>query len=254
MKIKSQIKIGILVVIFSFVTPALAQSSQGIAISTPVQGETFDGAIICSDRGTTYSLCSRDYDPNVFGVVALDPSVSFASGVPESTFVVSSGNAHVTVTSANGNIKKGDYVTTSKTPGVGQLSRKSGYVLGTALEDYSNTDKNAKEKILVNLGVKPAVLTGGADNNLIQLIKEGFAGAFESPLAALRYIVAGILAIVSFVFGFLHFGRMAKSGVEALGRNPLAAKAIQFGIILNTLIAIAVVGGGLVIAYIVLVI
>jgi F0F1-type ATP synthase membrane subunit c/vacuolar-type H+-ATPase subunit K len=82
---------------------------------------------------------------------------------------------------------------------------------------------------------------------------EGMSGAFESPLAALRYVIAGILVVGSFIFGILHFGRIAKSGVEALGRNPLAAKTIQFGIIMNVMIAIVIMLVGLGIAYIVLV-
>ena len=62
------------------------------------------------------------------------------------------------------------------------------------------------------------------------------------------------MVVASFVFGILHFGKMAKSGVEALGRNPLAAKTIQFGILLNVLIAIVIMALGLGIAYLVLII
>ena len=236
---------------------AFAQTSQGVAISTPMQGESFDGAIICSDSSDSediYVSCYREYDPNVFGVVTANAGVSFDDGAAGSVLVSTSGNAYVVVTTINGDIKKGDYITSSKTPGVGMLAKKSGYVLGTALDDYSNSDKTTRGKIQVNLGSRPAVLTTGAGNNLIQLITEGFAGAFESPLAALRYIVAGILVIVSVVFSLLHFGKIAKSGVEALGRNPLAARTIQFGIVMNILMAIVIMGVGLGIAYVVLVI
>lgn len=246
--------VGLIVFLICFVMVVAQANAQGVAISTPVQGETFNGAIICSDTTNIYSLCSREYDSNIFGVVTTNPSVSFDSGVKGSILVGSSGNASVMVTSANGAIKRGDYITTSKIAGVGQLAKKSGYVLGTALEDFSNNDPTAKGTILVNLSPRPAVLTAGAGNNLIQLMTEGFSGAFESPLAALRYIVAGILVIVSVVFGLLHFGKIAKSGVEALGRNPLAAKTIQFGIVLNVLIAIVIMGVGVGIGYVVLVI
>lgn len=240
---------------FVFAPQALAQvNSSGVAISAAVSGETFDGGIVCSDLANLYSSCKKEYDPNMYGVITLTPGLSFDSGQAGSVPVVSAGSVYVVVSSLNGDIKKGDYVTSSKTPGVGQLAKKSGYVLGVALEDYSSPDIQATGKILLNINAKPAVLTAGASANLFQLIKDGVEGAFESPLSALRYIVAGILAVISFVFGFLHFGRMAKSGVEAIGRNPLAAKTIQFGIMLNVLIAIVIVGAGLGIAYIVLVI
>ena len=238
-----------------FSRPVIAQNIGAIGIGIPAKiwGEVFDGALVCSGNGDFYSLCGREYDPNMFGVVSANPGISFTGGAGE-TSVVSAGNIYVAVSSVNGTIKSGDYLTASKTSGVAQLAKRSGYVLGTALEDYADADTGKTGKILAAVNVRPAVLTSGAKNNLLQLIKDGVRGAFESPLSALRYIVAGILAVISFVFGFLHFGRMAKSGVEAIGRNPLAAKTIQFGIMLNVLIAIVIVGAGLGIAYIVLVI
>lgn len=262
---RKQIKIIILLFVIclefsaSYLWPAwtsLAQTSQSVAISIPVTGDVREGSIVCTDsiESKVYSPCTREYDSNMTGVVSPTASVSFDDGLPGSVLVTSSGNTHVLVSSINGNIKKGDYVTSSKTPGVGQLAKKSGYVLGTALADYSSDDAQSTGLLLVNLSPRPAVLTAGARNNLMQLIFEGVSGAFESPLAALRYVIAGILVVVSFIFGLLHFGKMAKSGVEALGRNPLAAKTIQFGIMLNVLIAIVIMGIGLGIAYIVLVI
>lgn len=240
------------------VFPTIAKAQIGaLGISVPVTvvtGTTFDGAVVCANPGGGYVLCTTLYDSNMYGAVVTNPSVSFTGPLKGTVPVVTWGNVNVSVSSVNGIIKKGDFITSSKTAGVAQLAKKSGYVLGTALEDYTNTDINQKGNILVAIGVKPVVLTAGASNNLIQLINEGISGAFESPLAALRYIVAGVLVIASFFFGILHFGRVAKSGVEALGRNPLAAKTIQFGIIMNVMIAVAIMLAGLGIAYIVLIV
>jgi F0F1-type ATP synthase membrane subunit c/vacuolar-type H+-ATPase subunit K len=244
----------LLTFLFIFVPTASAQiNSSGVAISALVTGDTFDGQVVCSGAPDLYVSCSKAYDPNMFGVVTLTPGFSFDSGVVGSVPVVSAGSVYVLVSSVNGDIKKGDYVTSSATPGVGQLAKKSGFVLGIALEDYASSDTNATGKILININAKPAVLTAGAGNNLLQLITEGVSGAFESPLAALRYIVAGVLVLASFLFAILHFGKIAKSGVEALGRNPLAAKSIQFGIVVNIMMAIVIMLAGLGIAYIVLV-
>lgn len=245
--------ISVLLATFSGICFAQVNSS-GVATSTLVSGDTFEGEIVCSDTANLYSACTKEYDPNMYGVVTLSPGFTFDSGVSGTVPVVSTGSVYVAVSSVNGNIKKGDYVTSSKTAGVGQLAKKSGYIIGIALEDYSSEDINAIGKILINIDAKPGVLTVGASANLFQLITDGVEGAFESPLSALRYIIAGILVVTCFVFGFLHFGRVAKSGVEAIGRNPLAAKVIQFGIVLNVLIAVVIIGAGLGIAYIVLVI
>jgi F0F1-type ATP synthase membrane subunit c/vacuolar-type H+-ATPase subunit K len=251
------LKIGIIVVVLAVVAvkPAFAQTGAlGISVPAAIAGATFDGALICAgSNGGGYVLCTTAYNSNMYGVVVTNPEISFESKETGTSPVITWGNAYVAVSSINGTIKKGDFVTSSVTPGVAELAKKSGYVLGTALEDFTNSDPAQKGSILVAVGVKPAVLSAGAANNLIQLIVEGMSGAFESPLAALRYIVAGILVVASFFFGILHFGRVAKSGVEALGRNPLAAKTIQFGIIMNVMIAIVIMLVGLGIAYIVLV-
>jgi len=247
----------IFIVGFLFFTSkgVLAQitTGSGVATSTGISGDYKDGDVVCVDGNDIGIVCKKAYDSNMIGVIVENPSVSFISdsgGVP----VMSSGNVYTNVSSINGPIRRGDFVTSSATPGVAQLAEKSGYVLGVALEDYTNTNTSEVGKILISVSVRPAVLTMGAGDNLIELIKEGVSGSFESPLAALRYIVAGILVVASFVFGILHFGKMAKSGVEALGRNPLAAKTIQFGILLNVLIAIVIMALGLGIAYLVLII
>ncbi len=228
-------------------------AGSGVATSTSVSGNYKDGDLICVDKDNINVACNKEYDSNMIGVVVENPSVSFTSssgGVP----VVSLGNVYANVSSKNGIIQKGDFITSSKTTGVGQLAKKSGYILGVALENYADENPDSIGKIPIAVNIRPAVLSGGAGNNLLELIKEGVSGAFESPLSALRYFVAGVLVVVSFVFGVLHFGKMAKSGVEAIGRNPLAAKTIQFGILLNVLIAIVIMAVGLGIAYLVLVI
>ena len=233
----------------------LAQENiSGVGMSVPVAGEISDGYIVCSSENHVNSACNREYDPRISGVVNAVPAVSFQADNADGTrVVVSSGITDVFVTSVNGVVKKGDFITSSKKEGIGMKAAKSGYVLGQALADYNETNTAKTGKIPVSVLIKPAVLTTGASNNLLQLMKEGFEGAFQSPLSALRYVVAGVLVASSFIFGFFHFGKMAKSGLEAIGRNPLAAKTIQFGIMLNVLIAIVIMGVGLGIAYIVLV-
>ena len=59
--------------------------------------------------------------------------------------------------------------------------------------------------------------------------------------------------MASFVMGFVYFGRVARSGIEAIGRNPLASRIIQFNVILHILISIVIVLVGLAIAYLILI-
>ena len=59
------------------------------------------------------------------------------------------GRVPVKVSSINGDIKAGDSITSSDIPGVGMKATKAGRVVGIALEDYSNSDTNHVEKILL---------------------------------------------------------------------------------------------------------
>ena len=62
-------------------------------------------------------------------------------------------------------------------------------------------------------------------------------------------MLASTVVVSSLVVTFLTVGKVARSGVDAVGRNPLASKAIMFSIIMNTILSIAIVGIGLTAAY-----
>lgn len=257
MKIKVKIPLLILVV-FLFVVSTFnlnvhaQDDSAAIAISIPVSGtDIFDGSIVCAtDKG--YSLCERTYNPNMYGIVDLTTTIYFDGSKSGSYPIVSNGKAYVLVKGGSDPIKIGDFITSSDSLGIGQKAQKSGYVLGTALEEYNETDSSKTSKVLVSISIKPAILSQQAGTNLIQMIKEGIDGAFLSPLSALRYVVAGIVVVATVVFGLMHFGKVAKSGIEALGRNPLAGKTIQFGILLNVLMTIGIMVVGLAIGFLIL--
>lgn len=228
-------------------------NASGVAVPVKISGEVKDGNIICSsDAGL--GACSRAYEPNLFAVVVENPAVSFQTeNVKEGEYpVISTGKVYVLVNGTNGPIKSGDYITSSDEAGVGQKAIKSGYVLGSAIEEFTGGTSADKGKILVSMSIRPVYLSTGAGANLFELIKEGIDGAFLSPLAALRYVVAAVVVGVTVILGFVHFGRIVKTGVEAVGRNPLAGKRIQFSVFMNVFLTIVIMIAGLTIAYIIL--
>lgn len=250
---KKILPIFIFFLLFLFATNSFAQdNSSGFAISIPVTGNIVDGSLVCSSE-FGYSLCDVSYNPNMYGVITLDPSVYFEDTISVGSYpVISNGKVYVLARGGVDVIKIGDYVTSSDTAGIAQKAQKSGYVIGTALEDFTETDPEITKRILVSVSVKPAVLSQQAGMNLIQLMKEGIDTAFLSPVSSLRYIMAAFISGLSVVAGLFYFGKIAKSGVEALGRNPLAGKTIQFGIVMNVLLTIGIMGAGLLIGYIIL--
>lgn len=231
--------------------------SLGIAISVPIiDKNVVDGDIItATSKGYTRSASA--YDPSLFGVVNENSAGAFetasGSAEPDEKPVVSSGKAYVRVSTSNGAIKKGNFITSSTAAGVGQLADKEGYMLGTALEDYSGKQVGI---ILVSLNIRyNAPIANGASRplNLFQLIKTGVTAPYLSPLTSFRYLLAGLVTIIAFTLGFLFFGKVAHSGVEALGRNPLAARIIEMSVVFHIFMTIGIIGIGLAIAYLILV-
>ncbi len=233
------------------ITPVRAQTAgQGVAVSVVVSGEAVDGDVVCSEGGEV-KACASAYDAGIYGVYVAEPALWIENlSQTEAKSIMTSGRAYVRVSDKNGQIKKGDYVTSSEVGGVGQKAIKSGYVLGTALEDAEGPES----KILVAIAAKQAFVTlQNKGGNLLEVIKDAILSPTLTPLASLRYILAAIIASAAFILGFWYFGRVAKSGVEAVGRNPLAGRLIQFSVILNLLLTALIMGSGLLIAYLILV-
>ena len=233
----------------------LAQiESSGIAVSIPIKEAVEAGDLICSG-GEGYGKCVGERNSSILGVVVDTPAASFESeGDDDVRLVQSDGNVIVKVTGKSGKISDGKLLTSSETAGVAQLAEKNGYVLGTALEDYESDDSNEVGKVLVSINIHYSTsVAEGRGVNLLEDIKQAIIAPSLSPLASLRYLLAFIIAIISFILGFVYFGRVVKTGIEAIGRNPLARKMIQITMLFNILITIVIVLAGLFIAYLILV-
>lgn len=223
----------------------------GVALTVQVQDQNAkNGDIICGLKNG-YVPCKNSYDSGVYGVINDNPigSVELVDG---GRLVNTTGTVKVNVTTTNGEIKSGDFVTTSLIPGTGQLATHNGYVLGLAEEDYTEADKTKVGQISVSISIHPTIGISDSQNDLYQTIREALLSGQLSPLATLRYLTSALMVILGFVLGFIYFGRIAKAGVEAIGRNPLATRTITFGLVLHILLTIVIVGAGLGIGYLIL--
>lgn len=241
-------------------TTALAQNtatdvSAGVAISIEIAGNNIKDGHMVSSSSKGYRLSNTEYDPATAGVISDSPAVAIKSQnrTPDTHEMISNGNAYVLVSTLNGNIKKNDYLTSSKTPGIAQKATVDGFVLGIALESYSSTDPKATGKILVNVSPHYNATFIATKTNLVDNIKTAIGSPFLSPLTTLRYLLAAMIALLAFILGFIYFGRVVKTSVEAMGRNPLAEKSILLSIIFNLFATIVIMGIGLGIAYLILI-
>lgn len=231
-----------------------AQSSSSFGIASPLpltDTSVADGSIISSGKnGFVGSI--TPYDPLMIGVLSDTPAVQFNPGEEGTRPVISSGNAYVIVSNRNGDIKKGDLITTSTLKGVGQKAIKAGYILGTAVESFSDPSDDAKKRILVSIHIAYYYGESPIKTSIFDLANLSVLATYQQPMVVLKYLVAGLILIISFIIGFYSYGNIARTGIEALGRNPMAARVIQLGILFNVGITIAIILSGLFIAYIII--
>jgi hypothetical protein len=252
----STLTLLILFLLFARSTSA-ATNGVGIAVFVEVSEKNAVEGSIVSFKNGKYVLTTSPGDTDLFGVINDHPSISFQETItPNARPVISNGTTPVLVNASNGKIKRGDFITSSTTPGVGQRAGDTltGFVVGTALEDQKESSGNKVEKILVNVDIKGTgnVQETTVKTDLLKLLRLGAKAPSTNPVTTLRYLLAAIVALISFILGFVFFGRVAGKGMEALGRNPLAAKLIQLGIVFNLGLTIAIMAAGLALAYLIL--
>lgn len=221
------------------VQPLPGVGSGGLGTSVAVEETDIEDGDIISLVDGIFQLSQSPFDPAILGVVSAEPALALTTdGVARQVTIVSSGNAPVRVSTINGEIKKGDFITTTIIPGIGGKATGYGHVLGVALEDFSAESIETIGRIRITIN--------------IQLITPLTQFRIDS-LLTFRYILAFLIASVSVIGGFMYFGKVAKSGVEALGRNPLAARLIQFGVLLNLLLTSGIIVVGVLVAYVIVI-
>jgi len=172
---------------------------------------------------------SIPYDENIIGVVGETPILVFGKPTPLTLPIISFGETLVKASNINGEIKKGDFITSSEKPGVGQKAIQSGFVAGKALENFNQEEGLIRVEINIQYQYAPA------KTPVSGILSEiwGQLGKPENFPEVLRYIFALILGGGSFFAGFFAFVSALRKGIEAVGRNPLAKKSIQLAIVLN---------------------
>lgn len=228
--------------------------SSGIATYIQISDKSAKPGDIVKLTNNGYSLSRIPYDPTVFGVIVDNPSVSFEStNAVDAVPVISSGKVYVDVSTINGQVKQGDLLTTSSTPGVAQKASENGYIIGTALNSYSASSPTKIGKILVVLDIGHNASSTNVVGNLFSNFQSALQAPYVSPLSALRYFFAAGLVILSFIVAVGYFGKVSNTGVEAIGRNPLAGKLILFSVVLHLLLALGIISVGVFISYLILI-
>ncbi len=208
---------------------------------------------------------SQAYDIKIFGVLDDTPVLVHRRLDNTGQAIIRAGVAEVNVTTLNGVIKYGDYITSSQILGKGAKAAESGYVLGVAMADFDEASSEkidfqgtqvSSGKIPVAIRIEFAELSNPRNlGRIFGFLGTSFLSTLRDPQQlgkVMRYMGAGMVILLSFIFGFLTFSRTVAKSVEALGRNPLAKNAIQVSILINILLMIGTVAIGLVAAFIII--
>jgi hypothetical protein len=207
----------------------------------------------------------------MFGVVVNPNTAAVSLSTSSSayqTYVAATGNYQVLVSSQNGSIHSGDYITISSIDGVGMKANSSDQiVLGKALSNFSGTTDSLGSTIIKNSGGSSTVQLGLIDvsinvahNPLMQntrpdlpnfLITAGQTVANRPVSESRVYISLVILAISAVIAGsMLHAG--IRSSIISIGRNPLSRRSIIRSLIQVTLTSLIVFIIGLFAVYLLL--
>lgn len=234
MKVPAQMLINLsLTTLFLGVTPALAAaqeiSSGQIASNLPVVDSQASPGDILTRVEDGLIRSKTGYDTNMFGVIVSNPAVVLNKATIDTQPVQSYGEVLLNVSSSNGEIKRGDFITSSNEPGVGQKAIESGFVIGKALEDLE--EDTGQISVFVNIQFKP-IESRFSPGRLLDILTTSLRNPENLP-DLLRYLFAILIGVGAFLFGFFFFARSLRSGVDAIGRNPLAKTSIQVAMLLN---------------------
>lgn len=255
----------VLVVVLGYISfvvgaiPAKAQQvvveSLGVAHYVPFENiENLRNGMIISHIGNEYQISNGEYNKDIIGVYAEAPAIALE---PQNTDgqipLITAGTVEVLVNTSGGPIQRGDFITTSSTPGIGMRAGKSGFMLGIAQESFGGEGEETGT-INVMLDIKFAYGPDTPESEMIMsrlltVISASRLAAIEDPAVAFRTLVASLLLILSLIVALVTFIRVAQKGIEALGRNPLASRRITVGIVMNLGIALIIIAVGIGAAY-----
>ena len=208
----------------------LAQGLPLIAKNLKVIDEKAKVGDIVSQTEKGLVRSSIPYDKNIIGVIGENPIMIFNKSTTTTLPIVTWGETLVRVSNENGQIKKGDFITSSNKPGVGQKATEPGFVIGKAAEDL----KENEGLITTFVNIQYIIPESPPSNSVIGKIISGLGKPKNIP-KWLRYFFALLIGGGSFIIGFFSFVKALREGITGISRNPLARRSIITAMVLNVI-------------------
>lgn len=225
------------------------------------------------DNSEEVVALSRDNARDMLGVVtaANDAPVSLTKNSDQQqVYVATTGQYNVLVSTQEGPIKAGDFITISSLHGIGMKATDNDQiVIGKALAGFDGkTSVDGETEVKTSDGkTRPVSLAhilvdiSVAHNPFYKSDKTDGVPGFLSkaanivtdrPVGAVRiYAASGVLVLAMIIAGFVIYSGV-RNGIVAIGRNPLAKSSITRGLIQVILISLIVFIIGLIAVYLLL--
>lgn len=222
-----------------------------------------------------------DTDPNVAVPATTDNAKSLVGvlGDEPTSFDIQDGQQNILtggirntlVTTINGDIKKGDYITASSIVGLGGKLEGSGWVVGIAQGEFTDSSQGAVKLTVTDTNGTQHDVYVGSTPILIKVlyyddrpaVKERdvsfipeklqktidtIAGRRASQVAV---ILASLVVLAGLFIGGLIAYTATRSGIVSTARQPLAKQAIIRKMLQSCLIAFAIVAASLAGAFVI---
>lgn len=211
-----------------------------------------------SDNRQEVELANRGNKDKYVGITTTKEASSIAIGNNSTNvYVVTSGQAYALATDLNGQIKAGDPLSISPINGV-LMKAETGetHVVGIALVDFDPEDAKNQQvsrangsiidakinRLKIETDVRTKALASDKSEPFLLLFGRSLTGKQVSQWQIVAAMI--ILFIVLVVEGSIIYGA-THSTIQAIGRNPLAKKAVyrQYVRVLVTALLILLFGG-----------
>lgn len=251
----------------------------GVAITTvlPVAAETYGGGSVSSyaadapiDTGTIVVLTGKDSNRvkvatqadvnNMFGVVVDKTQLPLSvtnEGIENETFVAVSGTYNVLVSSQEGSITAGDYLTLSSVHGIamrageeevtvfgranGNFNDSSVSLGTTTLKDSNGGTKTVKiGSVPVTIDIKTNPNHKSTDVNAPEFLKRVGEAIADKEVNPIRIYIGVAIAVISLIAAIAVLYAGVRNGVISIGRNPMSKKSI-FRALLEVILTAALI-------------
>jgi hypothetical protein len=237
---------------------AMAQTiTQGYDIETNVNLQRGMIVALQEDDPKKVEAVNSAASKRIHGVVVGSGDSSFIlAEETQKVYVASGGKFEVLVSDQNGPIKGGDYVSVSAVSGIGMKSDElQEVILGKAIDSFDGTNKKLSEvtikdaqgndvtlsvgRILVDISImrNPILKSTASLPSFLRDASEYVAGKPVNPIRV--YLSMAVLFSAAAVAGALIYSGV-RSGMIAIGRNPLSKRSIIRGIVQVILVAISI--------------